>query len=100
MPVPSKFHPMKIDKGKTMAKRESKAPKTVKRARTAYTSSQLMDLEKEFQTNNYISRTKRIEMASSLHLSDRQIKIWFQNRRMKHKKDKKAKADAGKFGFV
>lgn len=60
-----------------------------KRARTAYTSNQLMDLEREFQKSNYLCRSRRIQLASDLNLSERQIKIWFQNRRMKQKKDGK-----------
>lgn len=57
-----------------------------KRCRVSFSAMQIAELEREFSRNIYIPRLHRIYLMQKLNLSEKQIKIWFQNRRVKEKK--------------
>ena len=54
-----------------------------KRNRTIFTADQLERLEKEFNRQQYIVGSQRFYLATDLGLNETQVKIWFQNRRIK-----------------
>ena len=62
----------------------------IKRPRTSFNRDQLATLEKEFADNPYLTEARRQNLAKTLDLQESQIKIWFQNKRAKRKKDQKS----------
>ncbi|XP_067952025.1 homeobox protein BarH-like 2 [Watersipora subatra] len=64
----------------------SSALSKCRRSRTVFTELQLLGLEKKFESNKYLSTAERTELAKHLHLTQLQVKTWYQNRRMKWKK--------------
>nr|APD15672.1 homeobox hox posterior 1 [Gymnomenia pellucida] len=62
---------------------------TLRKRRRPYTKHQINELEREYINTAYVSKTRRWELSQRISLSERQIKIWFQNRRIKEKKSQR-----------
>nr|XP_022900000.1 homeobox protein CDX-1 isoform X1 [Onthophagus taurus] len=67
--------------------------RTKDKYRVVYTDHQRVELEKEFYFSRYITIRKKSELALTLGLSERQVKIWFQNRRAKERKQTKKRQE-------
>ncbi|XP_031410316.1 LOW QUALITY PROTEIN: homeobox protein VENTX-like [Meleagris gallopavo] len=61
-------------------------PRGGRRLRTAFSPEQINTLESSFQRHRYLGAAERRKLAGRMRLSEVQIKTWFQNRRMKLKR--------------
>jgi len=57
--------------------------------RTVYTEKQRVELEAEYESSTYITAQRKASISAAIGLSDRQVKIWFQNRRAKDRKQRR-----------
>ncbi|TNN00101.1 hypothetical protein fugu_011347 [Takifugu bimaculatus] len=79
VPVPGTFSWPLVPRGK---------PRRGMLRRAVFSDLQRKALERTFQKQKYISKPDRKKLASKLGLKDSQVKIWFQNRRMKWRNSK------------
>ncbi|XP_048829919.1 H2.0-like homeobox protein isoform X1 [Brienomyrus brachyistius] len=76
------------------------APQTNRRkrswSRAVFSNLQRMGLEKRFEVQKYVTKPDRKQLAAMLGLTDAQVKVWFQNRRMKWRHSKEAQTKKNK----
>ncbi|XP_053619395.1 homeobox protein HMX3-B-like [Plodia interpunctella] len=88
-----------VDESDDFDKDEKRDPnaslgKRKKKTRTVFSRSQVFQLESTFDMKRYLSSSERAGLAASLHLTETQVKIWFQNRRNKWKRQLAAELEA------
>ncbi|XP_061849858.1 homeobox protein HMX1 [Colius striatus] len=82
------------ERGEEQGEPEQRAAGRKKKTRTVFSRSQVFQLESTFDVKRYLSSSERAGLAASLHLTETQVKIWFQNRRNKWKRQLAADLEA------
>ena len=67
--------------------------KTSKRSRTIFTPAQLERLESTFARQQYVAGEERRNLASALRLTETHVKVWFQNRRIRFRRQAQQQSD-------
>uniref|UniRef100_A0AAV2LPY2 Homeobox domain-containing protein n=1 Tax=Knipowitschia caucasica TaxID=637954 RepID=A0AAV2LPY2_KNICA len=68
--------------------RRVQKPRGRRRPRVLFSQAQVLELERRFKQQRYLSAPEREALAASLRLTSNQVKIWFQNRRYKCKRQR------------
>lgn len=80
--------------GGSSSQDENGQTKRKKKTRTVFSRAQVFQLESTFDLKRYLSSSERAGLAASLRLTETQVKIWFQNRRNKWKRQLAAELEA------
>ena len=64
--------------------------------RQQFATYQTLELERQFQLHRYLTRNRKMELSRSIALTERQVEVWFQNRRAKRKRQMRDLKDVNK----
>lgn len=78
-----------VTSSKTELRKTNNRQRTKRKPRVLFSQAQVYELERRFKEQRYLSAPEREQMAQTLKLSSTQVKIWFQNRRYKNKRQYK-----------
>ncbi|XP_040393965.1 homeobox protein Nkx-2.6 [Cygnus olor] len=84
-------HPLEADEKKTDPCNHPKQ-RHQRKPRVLFSQAQVFELERRFKQQKYLSAPEREHLASVLKLTSTQVKIWFQNRRYKCKRQRQDKS--------
>ncbi|XP_061084883.1 homeobox protein Nkx-2.3-like [Conger conger] len=86
------FKSQECDDGRQSDSERPQKQRTRRKPRVLFSQAQVFELERRFKQQRYLSAPEREHLASSLQLTSTQVKIWFQNRRYKCKRQRQDKS--------
>lgn len=85
-----------VTSSKTELRKSGIRQRAKRKPRVLFSQAQVYELERRFKQQKYLSAPEREQMAQGLKLTPTQVKIWFQNRRYKNKRQKIEKGESEK----